>query len=247
MRRRHGRRSARTLPLTGAPCWPSAVRLTPPSTIPGSSRKNRSSTAPNSCLAQAPTLQEHLNLQLHLARPESRMRKIAEHLIENIDDRGYLRYDLQEARQSCFCPAQDVEQALRLIQSFDPPGVGSRNLKECLLLQLERRGLRNVLMERLVSFLLKDPTDRNLPRIARSMGLTAEELTARCDLIRSLNPQPGSSFSRLGEPRYIIPDVVVEKVGDEFLVLVNDQSVPAAYGQPHLPGPVGRPGRLRPA
>jgi RNA polymerase sigma-54 factor len=178
------------------------------------------------CLAQAPTLQEHLDLQLHLARPGTWIRKIARHLIKNIDDRGYLREDLQDTRQACSCPAQDVEQALRLVQSFDPPGVGGRDLKECLLLQLERRGLRNALMERLVSLFIKDPTGGSLSRIARSLGLAAEELTARCDLIRSLNPQPGSSFSRPGEPRYIIPDVVVEKAGDEFLVLVNDQSVP---------------------
>ena len=178
------------------------------------------------CLAQAPTLQEHLDLQLHLACPGTRIRKIARRLIKNIDDRGYLRNDLQDTQQACACTVQDVEQALRLVQSFDPPGVAGRNPKECLLLQLERRGLRNALMERLVSLFIKDPTGGSLSRIARSLGLAAEELTARSDLIMSLNPQPGSSFSRPGEPRYIIPDVVVEKAGDEFLVLVNDQSVP---------------------
>lgn len=178
------------------------------------------------CLAQAPTLQEHLDLQLHLARSGARIRKIAGHLIKNIDGRGYLRQDLQNTRQVYSCTAQDVEQALRLVQSFDPPGVGGRDLKECLLLQLERRGLRNALMERLVSLFIKDPTGGSLSRIARSLGFAAEELTARCDLIRSLSPDPGSSFSRPGELRYIIPDVVVEQAGDEFLVLVNDLSVP---------------------
>ncbi len=178
------------------------------------------------CLAQAPTLQEHLGLQLHLARSGARIRKIAGHLIKNIDGRGYLRQDLQNTRQVYSCTAQDVEQALRLVQSFDPPGVGGRDLKECLLLQLERRGLRNALMERLVSLFIKDPTGGSLSRIARSLGFAVEELTARCDLIKSLSPYPGSSFSLPGEPRYIIPDVVVEQAGDEFLVLVNDLSVP---------------------
>jgi RNA polymerase sigma-54 factor len=178
------------------------------------------------CLAQAPTLREHLGLQLHFARSGARIRKIARHLIGNIDDRGYLCEENQNAGQAYSCTAQDLEQAIRLIQSFDPPGVGGRNLKECLLLQLERRGLRNALMERLVSSFIKDPTGGSLSGIARSLGFAAEVLTARCDLIRSLNSDPGSSFSHPGEPRYIIPDVVVEQAGDKLQVLVNDLSVP---------------------
>jgi len=177
-------------------------------------------------LVQAPTLQEHLDLQLYHARSGARIRKIAGHLIKKIDGWGYLREDPQAVLQAYSCTAQDVEQALRLVQSFDPPGVGGRDLKECLLLQLERRGLRNALMERLVSLCIKDPTGGNISRIARSLGFAAEELTARCDLIRSLDSHPGSSFSCPGEPRYIIPDVVVEKVENEFLVMVNDLSVP---------------------
>jgi RNA polymerase sigma-54 factor len=178
------------------------------------------------CLAKAPTLQEHLDLQLHFARSGARIRKIAGQLIKSIDGRGYLREDFEATREEHSFAAQDVEQALRLVQSFDPPGVGGRNLKECLLLQLERRGLRNALMDRLVSLCIKDQTGGDNSRISRSLGFAAEELNARCDLIRSLNPIPGSGFSRPGEPRYIIPDVVVEKTGDEFLVMVNDLSVP---------------------
>lgn len=178
------------------------------------------------CLAQAPTLHEYLTLQLHLAQPGSPAREIAGYLIGCIDDRGYLQGDPKDARNVCDCTVQAIAQALRLVQSFDPPGVGGRNLGECLLLQLERRGLRNALMEKLVSYFLDDLPDRKLARFARALGLTAEEVSARYDLIRSLDPCPGCSFSRPGDPRYIIPDVVVEKVGDEFLVLANDLSVP---------------------
>jgi RNA polymerase sigma-54 factor len=178
------------------------------------------------CLAQMPTLGEYLSLQLHLARPGARLRKIAERLIARIDGSGYLQCDLEEIRQACPGAAKQAEQALRLIQSFNPPGVGGRSLKECLLLQLQRRGLRNPLMEKLVCLLLKETTAGKLPWIARSLGLTTEEMSSRCELIRSLNPQPGSSFSRPGEPRYVIPDMVVEEAGGEFLVLVNDLSVP---------------------
>jgi len=178
------------------------------------------------CLAQMPTLHEYLILQLSLARPESPIREIARRLINSIDGRGYFQGDLRDAQKACGCTAQEATQALRLLQTFDPPGVGGRNLNECLLLQLERRGLRNTLIKKLVSHFLESPTSGQLARIAKALGLTLEETTARYDLVRSLDHCPGHSFSSPGEPRYIIPDVVVERAGGDFLVLVNDFSVP---------------------
>ncbi len=178
------------------------------------------------CLAQMPTLHEYLSLQLSLDRPESPIREISGFLINSIDGRGYFQGDLRDVQKACACTDQEATQALSLLQSFDPPGVGSRNLKECLLLQLERRGLRNMLIEKMVSHFLEGPTSGQYSRIARVLGITMEEATAKYDLIRSLDHCPGHSFSSPGEPRYIIPDVVVERAGDDFLVLVNDFSVP---------------------
>lgn len=178
------------------------------------------------CLAQAPSLQEHLTVQLYLCLPDTRVLEIAKWLIGQIDDEGYLKTDLREARRACSCTAAEVGHALRLIQSFDPPGTGGRNLTECLLIQLQRRGLRTPLMERLIPLFLEDLSGQKLPRIARTLGLTVAEVRARCALIRSLETSPGRLFSRPGEPRYVIPDVVVEKVDNEYVVLVNDCAVP---------------------
>jgi RNA polymerase sigma-54 factor len=115
---------------------------------------------------------------------------------------------------------------LQLVQSFDPSGVGGRSLAECLLIQLEQRGLRDTVMELLVNQHLDDLAAGKLTRIARELNLTDQDAQARVDLIKSLDPKPGRNFSRPGETRFIVPDMVVEKVGDEYVVVVNDTIVP---------------------
>jgi RNA polymerase sigma-54 factor len=104
--------------------------------------------------------------------------------------------------------------------------VGGRSLAECLLIQLEQRGLRDTVMELLVNQHLDDLAAGKLTRIARELNLTDQDAQARVDLIKSLDPKPGRNFSRPGETRFIVPDMVVEKVGDEYVVVVNDTIVP---------------------
>ncbi len=177
-------------------------------------------------VAQAPSLHEYLTLQLHLALSDPRDRALGEFLIGNINEQGYLTISLEEAQRACGCSLSDLERVLRVIHSFDPPGVGARNLAECLLIQLEQRGLRTPVMERLVRFFLGDLAAGRLQKIAAALGLTVQEVQLKADIIRSLDPKPGRNFTRAGEVRYIIPDVVVEKLGGEYVVLVNEVTVP---------------------
>ena len=177
-------------------------------------------------VSQMPSLGEHLTLQLHLALSDPSRIMIGEFLIGNIDEHGYLQVDLEETCQACKCSLEEARAVLRLIQSFEPLGVGGRNLSECLLIQLEQQGLRDSVMERLVNRYLDDLAAGRFSRIAKDLGLTEQEIQSRVETIRSLNPKPGCNFSRPGEIRYIVPDVVVEKVDDEYIVLVNDSMVP---------------------
>lgn len=177
-------------------------------------------------VAEVPNLDEHLTLQLHLALSEPHRVLIGEFLIGNIDEHGYLKVDLEETCKACGCSLDEVETVLRLIQSFDPPGVGGRSLSECLLIQLEQRGLRDPVMEQLVNWHLDDLASGRFSRIAKELGITDQEAQSRAELIKSLDPKPGRNFSRPGETRYIVPDVVVEKVGEEYVALVNDAMVP---------------------
>lgn len=177
-------------------------------------------------LAQSQSLQEYLTLQLHLMVSDPEMIMIGEFLIGNINDQGYLQIALEEVQKVLGRTMAQVEKALKVIQGFDPPGVGARNLAECLLIQLEQRGQRTSVMEKLVCCYLKDLANGKLQRIAGALGLTVQEVQQKADLIKSLDPKPGRNLSFSGETRYIIPDVIVEKVEGEYLVLVNDTSVP---------------------
>jgi RNA polymerase sigma-54 factor len=180
----------------------------------------------DSYVAQVPSLGEHLTLQLHLTLSDPCQIAIGEFLIGNIDEHGYLQFDLEETCQACACSLDDAGEVLRVIQSFDPPGVGGRSLSECLLIQLEQQGLRDAVMEQLVNKHLDDLAASKISRIAKDLGITDQEAQSRVEVIRSLDPKPGRNFSRPGETRYIVPDVVVELVDGEYVVMVNDTMVP---------------------
>ncbi len=180
----------------------------------------------DSYVSEVPDLSEHLTLQLHLALSDLHLIQIGEFLIGNLDEQGYLQMNLEETCQICRCSLDDAEVVLRLIQSFDPPGVGGRSLSECLLIQLEQRGLRDTVMEQLIGRHLDDLAGGKLSQIAKDLGITDQDVQSRAALIRSLDPKPGRNFSRPGETRYIVPDVVIERIDDEYVVLVNDALVP---------------------
>jgi RNA polymerase sigma-54 factor len=180
----------------------------------------------DSFVAQVPGLGEHLTLQLHLTLSDPCQIAIGEFLIGNIDEHGYLQVNLEETCQTCACSLDEAVAVLRAIQSFDPPGVGGTCLTECLLIQLEQRGLKDAVMEKLVNKHLDDLAAGKISLIAKDLGLTEQETLSRVEVIRSLDPKPGRNFSRPGETKYIVPDVVVELVGDEYVVVVNDTMVP---------------------
>ncbi|HHY60432.1 MAG TPA: RNA polymerase factor sigma-54 [Clostridia bacterium] len=168
------------------------------------------------------TLHEHLMMQLHLSRADGRVYAIGEFLIGNIDDNGYLRITLEDAAAQLDCSPAEVEEVLRLIQDFDPPGVGARNLAECLLIQFHYLYGQNPLAESIILHHLQDLGEGRLTKIAKALNITPNEVQYIGDLIRTLDPKPGRRFGSNLDTRYIVPDVVVEKVAGEYVILVND-------------------------
>ena len=120
---------------------------------------------------------------------------------------------------------EQVEAVLELIQSFEPVGVGSRNLKECLLIQIRQRGLAGTLLEQLVERHLENLQEQYFPRIARDLGVSIEEIIHTVRLIRELDPKPGSRYSS-ESPDYITPDVIVLKQGEDYQVYLNEEEIP---------------------
>lgn len=176
-------------------------------------------------LANQETLQQHLLDQLNTADIDAKRRKAAELLIGNIDDIGFLSAPPDEIANLSGTPIEDLQQALELVQTFHPVGVGARDLKDCLLIQLRRLGKAQSLEYQIVDQHLDDLGRKRYPDIARRLGVTVDQVQKAANFIATLDPKPGQIFSP--EPNsYVLPDVVVEKVGDEYVVSLTGDQIP---------------------
>lgn len=177
-------------------------------------------------VADEETLRDYLLMQLKFSKLDSEIVRICDYIIENIDDNGYLQMKNEEAMMLYNKSFEEIEQMVRLIQTFDPPGVGARSIKECLLIQLYQQGFEESLEERLVSEFLEELGEKKFAIIAKKIDETAERVQQAYDYIKTLEPKPGRSFSSMRDVRYVIPDVYVEKVKDEYIVAVNESASP---------------------
>lgn len=150
---------------------------------------------------------------------------VAEALIGNIDDYGYLKASLDEVAASLNIPAERVLATLRVIQTFDPPGVGARDLRECLLLQLERAGQRDTLEYRIVSEFMEALGKRRIPEIARGTEASLDDVQEALQRIARLEPRPGRAFLPDND-QYVLPEVFVTRSGDDYVVATNNEHVP---------------------
>src|SRR5881397_2884935 len=176
-------------------------------------------------IAVQETLQQNLLGQLNQTALNASDRKAAELIVGNIDDNGFLQSAPEEMALNSGIPQEDFEKMLALIQGFHPPGVGARDLRECLLIQLRREGKENSLEYKIVSEHMEDLGRRRFPEIARRMGLGVEDVQKAADNIGRLNPRPGQVFAAAPQ-NYVLPDVTVEKVDGEYQITLNDEQIP---------------------
>ncbi|KXG76655.1 RNA polymerase sigma-54 factor [Fervidicola ferrireducens] len=179
------------------------------------------------------TLQEHLLMQLRLVAADKKIFKIGEFLIGNLDKNGYLTVSVQEAARILKVPAEEVEKALKVVQTLDPPGVGARNLQECLLIQVEQKGIKDPKLKELIEHHLKDLAEARYTRIAEKLNVPLSKVQELKDIVLSLDPKPGRNFSSVNETHYVVPDAVIEKVGDEYVVIMNDSVTPRLSINPY--------------
>lgn len=156
------------------------------------------------------TLQQHLQRQLDLSLIEPDIRDAAQHLLGNLDDRGFLDSPIDEIAASCTTPLKKLGEARKLIQTFDPSGVGASGIPESLLIQLERASGTETLEYKIVKDHLEDLARKRHPQIARTLGTTVERVAEAAEKIGRLSPNPGGEFDPTGNP-YILPDVVIER------------------------------------
>ena len=177
-------------------------------------------------VSSTPSLQEHLMMQLHLSSISKTALKIGEFLIGNLDKNGYLTITTNEVARLLKVSEKEVEDSLAIIQSFDPSGVGSRNLVECLLLQIEQRGIDAPKIKNLVKHHLDDLAEARFSKIAEALNISLTEVQHLKDILVTLDPKPGRNYSSSNDVHYIIPDAVIEKVGNEYVVIMNDTISP---------------------
>jgi RNA polymerase sigma-54 factor len=172
-----------------------------------------------------PTLQEHLLFQFHLTLLDASYHEICEYIIQSLDDNGYLTLTIEEIAETFKIDPVIVENVLRIIQSFEPAGVGARNLSECLAIQCRLAGVKNENIYRVINEFLGDLADNRYPLIAKQLGITSQEVQEICDFLKTLEPKPGRMYANI-DNRYVIPDVVVRKMGDEYYIIPNDRNTP---------------------
>ncbi len=176
-------------------------------------------------LVAGTSLQEELLVQIRESALSEDQWPIAEMLIGNIDEYGYLKVSLEELAASTSLPAEKIADVLKVIQGFDPAGVGARDLRECLMLQLERAGLQETLEYRIINEFMDALGKRRIPEIARGTGKSVDEVQEALGRIARLEPRPGRSFLPDND-QYILPEVFVQRSGDEFIVTTNNEHIP---------------------
>ncbi|MEG2138530.1 MAG: RNA polymerase factor sigma-54 [Oscillospiraceae bacterium] len=153
----------------------------------------------------------------------------AKFLVESLNQSGWLDEDVPALASEYGAPEALMSEALNLVQSLEPAGIGARNLSECLRLQLVRRGEHNALALRIVSDYLEALAKNRYGLIAKELGASADEVREACDLIKQLNPRPGTGFAAREHLVYINPDIFVVNFPDHFELLTNDYFFPSLH------------------
>ena len=177
-------------------------------------------------VSEESTLEDFLMMQLHLSDLSEKKMSIGRYIIEAIDDNGYLTASIEEIARACHTECDKAEAVLTHIQNFDPPGVGARNLGECMLIQLAAKGLLTEEMEYLVIHMLEDLAEHRYAKIGKQLNLTTKQIQQMADTLKTLEPKPGRAFSSRETVRYVTPDVLVEESDGEYAVISNDFAVP---------------------
>ncbi len=179
------------------------------------------------------TLSEHLMFQLQFSGLKRGCRQVGKYIIESLDPNGYLTQSRDEISNHLSVPIEKIDEVVDTIQYFEPVGVASQNLQECLLVQLDNMGYDYEETSTIIENHLEDLAANRLSLIAKKVGMTVEDVQELADVIKSLEPKPGRQFSSDAETRYITPDVIIEKYDGEYIITVNESNIPQLVVSPY--------------
>lgn len=170
-------------------------------------------------------LYEYLIWQLRLSRTSDSVRQVAEVVMGNLNEDGYLQASVEEIAKIAGVDIKTAEDAITLIREFDPPGVGAKNLQECLLLQLKPLNLENTLVEKILTDGFVELEKKKYKKLAVKFKVTVNDILTAVKIIEGLEPRPGRNYSK-EEVIHIIPDVYIEESEGKFIIILNDDGIP---------------------
>jgi RNA polymerase sigma-54 factor len=211
--------------------WESYLESASDSYLPAP-REEKTSPSFENFLSKPGSLSEHLLLQLHISTADEELIEIGDYVIGNLDENGYLTVSADEVAAEMQVCAEAAGKAISLIQSFDPPGIAARDLKECLMLQLKNLDQGESIAFKIVSQFLGDLQEKRWSLIAEGLGVSLNAVKEAVEHISSLDPKPARSFST-EDPQYIVPDVFIHKIEEDYLISLNDDGLPRLRISPY--------------
>ncbi len=185
------------------------------------------SAIPEKVAVVKPSIRDHLLGQLHLNVMSDEISTIGEYIIDSLDESGFLDTDVQEIMEALNTSESNVLEALKLVQTFDPSGIASRNIEECLTIQLYQNGYTETSVEvNIVQNFLKEIGEQKFDKIKRKIGVSEIKIREAVVVISSLNPKPLRGFGDKGI-RYIIPDLILKDLDDGYEVIINEATLPS--------------------
>jgi len=194
--------------------------------------EEREAPAIDNIISASTNLYSHLMWQLGMADPDDEQKKIGLHLIENINEDGFLEVSLDEIAQITECPLENVQKVLSLIQNFDPVGVAAQDTRESLLIQIRFQNLEGSLVEKLIMDHLKDLEDRRYDQIAKKISVSIDDIIGAMSIIKALEPKPGRIYSD-DRTIYVTPDIYIIRVGDDYEIVQNEDGLPKLRISPY--------------
>ena len=178
-----------------------------------------------STTSEKTSLYSHLTWQLNMNHFDKAQREIGVHIIGNLDEDGYLKTSVEEIAETTNYSVDRVLETLKLIQNFDPIGVAARDTRECLLLQINFQGLGGTLIEQIVQDHMDELENKQYDRIAKCLNVSKEDIFSAVSIINGFEPKPGRRYTD-DETIYISPDIYVYKVGDDYVIDLNEDGLP---------------------
>ena len=182
--------------------------------------------SPFAFIASKKTLKEYLHEQIGESKENKYIKSICCYLIENIDSRGYLPIKLEEICKEINIPLEDCKKALNIVQCLEPDGVGARDLRECLKIQLSKKGIIDEILYEIIENYLEDIADNKYSNISKNLKISVKKSQEYGDIIKRLEPKPSRGFYTGDEVKFIIPDAEIKKINNEYFIIMNDDVLP---------------------